>query len=88
VGPVQDQGLVVLHRLTAVGTVVAMSRPTKTRNRRRLLALVLAAVAIVLVIVEPFPEGEVLLSLTHSHGVDAGDLPAVALLMIAACLAI
>jgi hypothetical protein len=47
---------------------------------------VLAAVAIGLVVAEPFPKGEVLLSLTHAHGVDAGDLPALALLLVAACL--
>jgi len=48
-----------------------------TRRRRRLVALVLVAVAAGLVVVEPFPKGTVLLSLTSSHGVDAGDLPAV-----------
>jgi len=45
-------------------------------------------VAIGLVIVEPFPKGTVLVSLTPTHGVDVGDLPAVALLLVAACLAI
>ena len=63
------------------------SRPIQTR-RRRLQALVLAAVAIGLVVVEPFPKGVVLLSLTQTHGVDVGDLPALALLLVAACLAI
>lgn len=63
-----------------------MSKPFQTR--RRLVALILAAVAIVLVIIEPFPKGPVLLSLTHTHGIDIGDLPAVALLIVAACLAI
>lgn len=48
----------------------------------------LVAVAIGLVIVEPFPKGEVLVSLTPTHGVDVGDLPAVALLLVAAWLAI
>jgi hypothetical protein len=48
----------------------------------------LAALAIALVVVEPFPKGEVLLSLTKSHGVDAGDIPALGLLLVAACLAI
>ena len=62
-------------------------RPVQTR-RRRLHALVLAAVAIGLVVVEPFPKGAVLLSFTPAHGVDVGDLPALALLLIAACLAI
>jgi hypothetical protein len=65
-----------------------MSRPTPTRHRRRLLALVLAAVAIGLVVVEPFPSGRVLLSLTDTHGIDAGDIPALAMLLVAACLAV
>jgi hypothetical protein len=50
--------------------------------------LVLAVVAIGLLVVEPFPKGEVLLSLTHAHGVDSGDIPAAALLLVAACLVI
>ncbi|HEY6686527.1 MAG TPA: hypothetical protein VI094_10025 [Propionibacteriaceae bacterium] len=64
-----------------------MSRPTQRRHRR-LQALVLVAVAVGLVVVEPFPKGVVLVSLTPTHGVDVGDLPAVALLLVAACLAI
>ena len=64
-----------------------VSRPTQ-RRRRRLQALTLAAVAIGLVIVEPFPKGAVLVSLTPTHGVDVGDLPAVALLLVATYLAI
>jgi hypothetical protein len=32
---------------------------------------------------EPFPKGPVLFSLTESHGVDAGDLPALVLLLVA-----
>jgi hypothetical protein len=60
----------------------------QTRSRRRRLALVLAAVAVGLVVVEPFPKGRVLLSLTSTHGVDAGDLPAFALLVVAAGLVI
>jgi len=64
-----------------------MSKPIRTRQRR-LQALVFAAVAVGLVVVEPFPKGKVLLSLTESHGVDVGDLPAVALLLVAAYLVI
>jgi hypothetical protein len=64
-----------------------VSRSSQTRCRR-LQALVLVAVAIGLVVVEPFPKGVVLLRLTHTHGVDVGDLPALALLLLAACLAI
>jgi hypothetical protein len=65
-----------------------VSRPTAASRRRRLLALALAAVAIGLVVLEPFPKGEVLLSLTDTHGVDTGDLPALALLLVAVGLAI
>jgi hypothetical protein len=72
--------------LTRSRTIWEMSRPIQTR-RRRLQALVVAALAIGLVIVEPFPKGVVLLSLTPTHGVDVGDLPALALLVVAACLA-
>jgi hypothetical protein len=43
------------------------------RRRRRLLALTLTVLAVLLVIAEPFPKGEVLVSLTESHGVDASD---------------
>jgi hypothetical protein len=63
-------------------------RPTATRRRRRLLALALAVVAIGLVVLEPFPKGEVLLSLTDTHGIDTGDLPALALLAVAVAVAI
>jgi len=58
----------------------------QTRSRRRLLAV--AAVAVGLVVVEPFPKGRVLLSLTSTHGVDARDLPAFAVLLVAAGLVI
>ena len=50
--------------------------------------MVLVALAILFVVAEPFPKGEVLLELTATHGVDVGDLPALALLLVAACLAI
>jgi hypothetical protein len=65
-----------------------MSSRMQTHRRRRLVALVLAAVAVGLVVVEPFPKGNVLLSLTSTHGVDTGDLPAFALLLVAVGLAI
>jgi hypothetical protein len=45
-------------------------------------ALVVAATAIV--VLEPVPHGPVLLTLTADHGVDTGDLPAVALYLLAA----
>lgn len=66
-----------------------MSRPAQPPRRRRLqVALLLVALAVVIVVAEPFPKGDVLLKLTHNHGVDVGDLPALALLLIAALLAI
>jgi hypothetical protein len=66
-----------------------MSRPAQPPRRWRLLtALLLVALAIVIVVAEPFPKGDVLLKLTHHHGVDVGDLPALALLLVAALLAI
>ena len=63
-----------------------MSRPTAARRRRRLVALALAAVATGLMVLEPFPKAEVLLSLTDTHGVDTGDIPALAMLLAAAYL--
>jgi len=52
------------------------------------VAVVLVVVAIVLVVAEPFPKGETLLTFIHDHGVDTGDLPAIALLLVAARLVI
>lgn len=74
--------------MTRAGIVAEMSSRTPTRRRRRLLALVLAAIAIGMVVMEPFPKGEVLLSLTRTHGVDTGDIPALALLLLALGLGI
>ena len=66
-----------------------MSRPAQPPRRRRLLtALLLVALAVLMVVAEPFPKGDVLLGLTHNHGVDVGDLPALALLLVAALLVI
>jgi hypothetical protein len=45
---------------------------------------VLVVVAASIVVLEPLPHGSVLLTLTRDHGVDSGDVPAVALLMLAA----
>jgi hypothetical protein len=73
---------------TAVTVDGMLSRSTRIRGRRRVLALVLAVVAVGLVVVEPFPKGAVLLSLTPTHGVDTGDIPALAMLLVAAALAV
>jgi hypothetical protein len=51
------------------------------------VAVTLVVLAVALIVTEPFDKGVVLLSITSSHGVDAGDLPAVCLLATAAWLA-
>lgn len=48
----------------------------------------LATLAIGMIVAEPFPKGIVLLSLTEEHGIDSGDLPALALILVAGWLAI
>jgi hypothetical protein len=63
-----------------------MTTPQSARSRRRLLALALVTVAACMLVTEPFPKGVVLVSLTQSHGVDAGDLPALVLLVVAGWL--
>lgn len=64
-------------------------RPSeRSRAQRRIVAIVFATFAIGLVVIEPFPKGVVLLSFTESHGIDAGDLPAIVLLLLAAWLAL
>jgi len=65
-----------------------VSDPTTRRAWRLAAALVLVVVATVMVLVEPFPQGAVLVSLTRTHGVDAGDLPAVGLYLLAGVLAL
>jgi len=47
------------------------------------LVAVLLAQAAAIVIAEPWPEGRVLLVLSPDHGVAMGDLPAVALVLLA-----
>jgi hypothetical protein len=64
-----------------------MMTPQSARARRRLLALALVTVAACMLAAEPFPKAVVLLSLTASHGVDAGDLPALVLLLLGGRLA-
>jgi hypothetical protein len=58
--------------------------PVRSRPGRVALAIVLVVVAAAIVVLEPLPHGPVLLTLTRDHGVDSGDLPAVALLVLAA----
>jgi hypothetical protein len=65
-----------------------MSNRATQRTRRRVAGLVLVVVATAMVAVEPFPSGAVLVSLTREHGVDVGDLPAVALYLVAGLLAL
>jgi hypothetical protein len=66
-----------------------MTRSAARRDRwRKVTAVGLVAVAIAAIIVEPFPKGFVLLSFTHKHGIDAGDIPAIILLLVAAWLAV
>jgi hypothetical protein len=63
-------------------------RPAATRRiQQRVVAVVLAAVAVVALVVEPLPKGFLLLSITETHGIEAGDLPAILLLFAAARLA-
>jgi hypothetical protein len=53
------------------------------RSGRIALAAVLVVVATAIVVLEPLPHGPVLLTLTREHGVDTGELPAVALYLLA-----
>jgi hypothetical protein len=46
------------------------------------------AVALAAIILEPFSNGLVLLSLTETHGIEVGDVPAILLLLVAALLAV
>jgi hypothetical protein len=54
------------------------------RPGRIALAAVLVVVATAIVVREPLPHGPVLLTLTREHGVETGDLPAVAMYLLAA----
>ena len=57
-------------------------------HKRKLLSVSLVLAAATIIVLEPFPKGVVLLALTGTHGIHAGDLPAVALLLIAGRLMI
>ena len=56
----------------------------RSRPGRIALAVVLVGLAAAIVALEPLPHGPVLLTLTRDHGLESGDLPAVALLLLAA----
>jgi hypothetical protein len=68
-----------------------MKRATQRTYHRRLrlvIALFVLAIATAMVVVEPFPKGPVLMALTAEHGVDAGDLPAIVLYVVACWIAL
>jgi hypothetical protein len=65
-------------------------RATQRRTRRVVglaVGFVLVVTATAMVIIEPFPHGATLVALTHEHGIEAGDVPAIALYLVAALLA-
>jgi hypothetical protein len=74
-------------RMVAWFVTIEPMTTQSARSRRRLLALAVVTVAASMLAAEPFPKGAVLVSLTDSHGVDAGDLPALGLLLLAGWLA-
>jgi uncharacterized RDD family membrane protein YckC len=64
-----------------------MARPARYRQAwRRVAAVVLLALAVALILLEPFPKG-IAVGITETHGIEAGDLPAIILLLVAAWLA-
>ena len=69
-----------------------MSKPRTrwraSRSARYAGAAVLVVVATAMVITEPFPNGAVLVTLTRTHGIDVGDLPAIALYLVAGGIAL
>ena len=64
------------------------TRWTALRPARYAVAAVLVVVATAMVILEPFPSGAVLVTLTRMHGIDVGDLPAIALYLVAGGIAL
>jgi hypothetical protein len=60
----------------------------KDRLRRRVVAVAILAVALAALVVEPFSSHIVLLSITQTHGIEAGDVPAILLLLVATWLAV
>jgi hypothetical protein len=65
-----------------------VSKRATQRRTRLAVGLVLVVIATGMVIIAPFPHGATLLALTHKHGIDAGDVPAIALYLVAALLAL
>jgi len=64
------------------------TRWTASRPARYGVAAALVIVATAMVILEPFPSGGVLVTLTRTHGIDVGDLPAIALYLVAGGIAL
>ena len=64
------------------------TRWTASRSARYTVAAVPVVVATAMVILEPFPNGGVLVMLTRTHGIDVGDLPAIALYLVAGVIAL
>jgi hypothetical protein len=52
-----------------------------------MIAAALVAAAVAWVLAEPIAKGPVLVSVSAHHGLDAGDLPALALLVLAFAIA-
>jgi hypothetical protein len=64
------------------------NRWTASRPARYAVAAVLVVVATAMMVLEPFPSGAVLVGLTRTHGIDVGDLPAIALYLVAGGIAL
>ena len=64
------------------------TRWTASHPARYAKAAALVVVATAMVILEPFPSGAVLVTLTRTHGIDVGDLPAIALYLVAGGIAL
>jgi hypothetical protein len=65
-----------------------METPSRRGTQRKILAFVLVVLAIGQVVLQAIPNGVMLLTVTATHGVHAGDLPVLALLLAASWLAV
>ena len=72
--------------LDCLATLDPMETPSRRGTQRKILAFVLVVLAIGLVVLQAIPNGVVLLTVTATHGVHAGDLPVLALLLAASWL--